>query len=319
MKKIFQFLVFLVIQIPLLPFTIIGFILVTYKEYRVSKKLDISVTTMGATPNKWLMHYFGTRTDETTVKFIKALPIESHYGMLATYGAAIIANRICGYRPSLGAIPEPGTETLITFQNPKTMEFDRSMERNLNRVDQVVVMGAGFDLRVLKYTVGKNVKVFELDLKNAQNLKLETMKKAGIDHDWITYIPVDFDHESWVEKLLASGFDKTKKTFFLIESVTAYLSEDVVRDTLKKVAEMSAVGSVVAQDFFSEEFIKRVQKLSATMRASNLFGIDMSEDVKKSIESLLQESGLTLTNLTLYGEKAKTKKPFYAITEAKKY
>ena len=105
----------------------------------------------------------------------------------------------------------------------------------------------------------------------------------------------------------------------MIESVTAYLSEDVVRDTLKKVAEMSAVGSVVAQDFFSEEFIKRVQKLSATMRALNLFGIDMSEDVKKSIESLLQESGLTLTNLILYGEKAKTKKPFCAFTEAKKY
>jgi len=78
---------------------------------------------------------------------------------------------------------------LITFQNPKTLEFDSSMERNMKGADQVVVMGAGFDLRVLKYTVGKNVKVFELDLKNAQNLKLETMKKAGIDHDWITYIP----------------------------------------------------------------------------------------------------------------------------------
>lgn len=319
MKKILQFLVFLVIQIPLLLFTIIGFILVTYKEYRVSKKLDISVTTMGATPNKWLMHYFGTRTDETTVKFIKALPIESHYGLLATCGAAIIANRICGYRPSLGAIPEPGTESLITFQNSKTMDFDSSMERNLSRVQQVVIMGAGFDLRVLKYTVGKSVNVFELDLENAQNLKLETMKKAGIEHDWITYIPVDFDEESWVEKLLANGFDKTKKTFFLIESVTGYLSEDVVRDTLKKVAEMSAVGSVVAQDFFSKEFIKRVQKLSATLRAFDLFGIDMSEDVKKSIESLLQETGLTLTNLILYGEKGKTKKPFCAITEAEKY
>ena len=40
------------------------------------------------------------------------------------------------------------------------------------------------------------------------------MKKADIDHDWITYIPVDFNNESWVKKLLASGFDKTKKTFF---------------------------------------------------------------------------------------------------------
>lgn len=131
----------------------------------------------------------------------------------------------------------------------------------------------------MEYTDGKNVKVFELDLKDAQNLKLKTMEKAGIDHDWITYIPVDFNNESWVEKLLASGLDKTKKSFFMIKSVTAYLSEEGVRDTLKKVADMSAIGSVVAQDFFSKEFIKRVHRLSATMRALDLFGIDMSEDV----------------------------------------
>jgi len=318
MIRFLQFLIFLPIQIIFIPLAIFGLILTSYKEYKVAKKMGISPTTMGAAGNKWLMHYFGTRSDEATVKFIKALPIESHYGLLATYGAAIIANKICGYKPSLASIPEPGTETLITFQNSKTMDFDSSMEKYVNSVDQVVIMGAGFDLRVLNYTDGKNIKVFEMDLENAQNLKIETMKKAGIAHDWITYIPVDFNEESWVEKLIANGFDKTRKTFFLWESVSAYLDEDVVKDTLGKLAELSAKGSVIAQDFFSKAFIEKMKKLSVTLRNSILFGVDMSEDAGKPIEFLLQESGLTLTNLILYGEKGKTKKPFCAITEAEK-
>jgi O-methyltransferase involved in polyketide biosynthesis len=45
------------------------------------------------------------------------------------------------------------------------------------------------------------VKVFELDQGKTQNLKIATMKKAGIEYDWVTYIPVDFKKESWVEKL----------------------------------------------------------------------------------------------------------------------
>lgn len=108
------------------------------------------------------------------------------------------------------------------------------------------------------------------------------------------------------------------KHFFLWESVSAYLDEDVVKDTLGKLAELSAKGSIIAQDFFSKAFIEKMKKLSATLRNSILFGVDMSEDAGKPIEFLLQESGLTLTNLILYGEKGKTKKSFCAITEAEK-
>jgi len=244
--------------------------------------------------------------------------MESHLGYLAASSAVIIANKVTGFTPSLAAVPEPGTENLATFQNPKTLEFDRIMEAYVDQVEQVVVMGAGFDLRVLELTAEKSVKVFELDLEAAQNLKLKTLKKAAIAHDWVTYIPVDFDTESWVDKLTAAGFDKSNKTLFFAESLTAYLPEAAVKDTLQKVSELSAPGSVFAQDFFSDEFIKSVQKLSSTMRALNLFGVDMSDDTKTRIESLLETSGFELTHMVLFGEKTKTGKPFCAITVAVK-
>ena len=41
--------------------------------------------------------------------------------------------------------------------------------------------------------------IFELDQVNTLNAKVETFKKAGIKHGWITYMPVDYSNESWVE------------------------------------------------------------------------------------------------------------------------
>ena len=45
--------------------------------------------------------------------------------------------------------------------------------------------GAGFDLVALHFTDGNEAKVFELDQANTLNIKVETLKQAGIGHDWI--------------------------------------------------------------------------------------------------------------------------------------
>jgi len=326
MIKFLQFIVFLYLQILLIPFAIIGLIPMIYKEIKISKKLGVSFSAGQTIQLRWIMHYLRTRPDLPTVRFIRVFPCESHFGFLCLMSAAIIANRICGYKPKLGSIPEPGTETVFTWINSRITHFDQIMEKNVAQAEQVVIMGAGHDLRVLKYTAEKNVKVFELDQKKTQCLKIKTMKKADINFDWVTYISVDFREESWVEKLVRKDFDKTKKTFFLWESVNSYLEEDVVRDTLKKMADISAKGSIIALDFYSVAFLKgetsytmkKTINLMKKMGEPWIFGIDMSEDVEKTIESLLKESGLALKNLILCGGKGKTKQPFYAIAEAEK-
>jgi len=326
MLKLLRFLVFLIIQIPFIPVAIIGFIPMMYKEIKISKKLRVSWTAGKVIQIRWILHYFGVREDKATIKFTKAFPCESHFGLLCYMGASIIANRICGFKPSFAFIPESGKETAMTFGNARLKYFDKSLEKNLDQVEQVVNMGAGYDLRAYKYIAGKNVKVFELDQEKTQNLKIETMKKAGIKYDWINYIPVDFREESWVEKLIENGFDQTKKTYFLWEGVSVYLEEVVAKDTLKKMATISAKGSIIAQDFPSIAFIKgetsysikKAKNMFKKMGEPHLFAIDMSEDAGKSIEILLQECGFKLKNLILFGEKVKTNKPFLAVTEAVK-
>lgn len=308
----------MIIQIPFIPVSIIGIILMTYRESVVPKNLGVSPTTLGATGNKWILHHFGTRPDQATVEFCKALPMESHFGLLATFGAAIIANRLVGYKPSIAALPEPGTENLITFQNLKTIEFDRFVEEHVDHVKQIVVMGAGFDLRVLRFAVGKNVDVYELDLENVQNLKLETLKEAAIPHDWVTYIPVDFNTASWADELCAAGFDKSKQTLFLAESVLPYFPKSIVLQTIEKISELSAPGSVFAKDFFSTDFVEGLKKMSSTMRALSFFSLDMSDDVRALIASFFTPSRFEVTRMSLFGEKSKKGKPFCAIATATK-
>jgi len=143
-------------------------------------------------------------------------------------GPAFTANRICGYTPNLATFPEPEKASVMGLVSCKTGFFDKIMEKNIDNMDQVVFMGAGFDTRALKYCKGKNVKVFELDQENTQKHKIKALKKAGIEYDWITFVPIDFNQEPWVDKLIENGFDTSQKTFFFWEGVTGYLEEESV-------------------------------------------------------------------------------------------
>ena len=61
-----------------------------------------------------------------------------------------MANRICGYTPSMAKVLEPGQETLMTFLPARVVHNDLLAKKYLERVEQAVLMGAGFDLRLLE-------------------------------------------------------------------------------------------------------------------------------------------------------------------------
>jgi O-methyltransferase involved in polyketide biosynthesis len=78
----------------------------------------------------------------------------------------------------------------------RIVNFDNIVEKYSSEVEQMVLMGGGYDLRFIKYTKGKNLKVFDIDQLKTLHLKLDVMKKAGIESGgWITYVPIDFREE----------------------------------------------------------------------------------------------------------------------------
>jgi methyltransferase (TIGR00027 family) len=324
-KKLLQIILYIPIQIIFIPFAIIGLIDGIYKEMWKSKKLGLSFSAIQALQYRWIMHYFNTRPDPLSVAFTKKFPCESHFGLWSTLGALIISQRLFGFTTRLGKLVEPGEETIDSTAGIRVLMFDRIMEKHIDKMEQIVIPGAGFDLIALHFAKGKKLKVFELDQVNTLNVKVETLKKAGIKHDWITYIPVDYSNESWVDRLLKAGFDKTKKTLFIWQSVSLYLESDVVRETLRGMADLCVEGSIIAQDFYSKAFMlgeiskiaRRNMSMIKKMGEPWKFTIDMSNDPKAAVESLLEECGLKLTGYFQFGEKLDIK-PFYCIVEAEK-
>jgi len=323
--KLFQIVLYIPIQIVFIPIAIIGIIDGIYKGMGKSKKLGISFTSCRALQYRWIMHYFNTRLDPLSIAFTKNFPCESHFGLWSTMGALFISQRLFGFTTKLGQVPEPGEETLVSMVGSRLLMFDKIMEKFIDDMDQIVIPGAGFDLIALNFTEGKNVKVFELDQVKTLNIKIETLKKAGIRHDWVTYIPVDYSNESWDEKLLEAGFDKTKKTLFLWQSVSLFLEDDIVKETLRKMADLCADGSIIAQDFYSKAYIigeisktvKRSSSLMGRMGEPWIFGIDMSNDPNAAVELFLRECGLKKKEINQFGEKLDIE-PFYCIVEAEK-
>ncbi len=319
-----QFLLYLPIQFLLIPFAVVGLIDGIIKGVVKSRKLGVSFSACRALQYKWFMHYFGTRADPLSVKFIKKFPCESHFGLLSTFGALILAQKLFGFTTSFGKIDSPGEETYFSFAGPRILKFDAILKKYSDSVEQIVVPGAGFDLAVLGITKDKSIRVFELDQPATIDIKVETLKSAKIEHNWITYIPVDYENESWTEKLLSSGFDKSKRTLFVWQSVSLFLEEASVRESLKKMAELCSDGSIVVQDLYSKAFISG-EASKAVKRASRMiekrepwrFGLDMSNDPKASIATFLNECGLQMTNCTQFGDKLEIK-PYYCIIEAEK-
>jgi hypothetical protein len=65
--KLFQIILYILIQIIFIPFAIIGIIVGIYKGMGKSKKLGISFTACRALQYRWFMHYFDTRPDSTRI------------------------------------------------------------------------------------------------------------------------------------------------------------------------------------------------------------------------------------------------------------
>ena len=112
---------------------------------------------------------------------------------------------------------------------------------------------------------------------------------------------------------------------FLWQSVSLYLGADIVKETLRKMADLCVDGSIITQDFYSRVFAlgeyskmaKRYLSIIEKMGEPSKFGIDMSNDPKAAVESFLKECGLKMTEYIQFGEKLDIE-PFYCIVEAEK-
>jgi methyltransferase (TIGR00027 family) len=187
----------------------------------------------------------------------------------------------------------PGAESFIVVRERYIDDFLKA--RLKEGLDQVVILGAGFDTRAYRIAGIDKTRVFEVDHPATQAVKLERLKKVIAPLPaHVSFVAVDFDTQALGERLSASGYDAQAKTLFIWQGVTYFLTQQGIDSTLAFIAQHSGAGSTVIFDYFSNEALhdihrKDVQMLRRAERISGetyMFGIDEGQ-----IEPFLTQRG----------------------------
>lgn len=105
---------------------------------------------------------------------------------------------------------------------------------------QYVILGAGYDLRGHRLRLPKTMRIFEVDQPTVQQRKIAKLPPQLKQAENITYVGVDFNHQTLKEQLLKAGYDVNKPTVFTLEGVSQYITKTAIENTLKEVAELTA-------------------------------------------------------------------------------
>lgn len=119
--------------------------------------------------------------------------------------------------------------------------------------EQVVILGAGYDARAHRFVAELTGRpVWEVDAPPTQARKRRVVARhEDLARADVRYVPVDFGHEDFAERLVAAGFPVGARTFFVWEGVSMYLPPAAVRATLDALARLGGPGSRVTADFWA--------------------------------------------------------------------
>jgi methyltransferase (TIGR00027 family) len=165
-------------------------------------------------------------------------------------------------------------------------------------IEQVVLLGAGFDARAYRIPAMRAVPVFEVDHPSTSVTKRAAVQAAlGSMPTLVTFISVDFNSGSWQSAMTSAGYDSRRRTLFIWEGVTNYLTGDAVDATLRWCASAAANSKVLftyihARVLDEPRAFAGTEALFATLAAAHerwTFGLDPSD-----LPSFLGQRGLHL-------------------------
>jgi len=163
-------------------------------------------------------------------------------------------------------------------------------------LEQLVILGAGYDCRAYRIPELAHVRAFEVDHPDTL---AEKRRVLPISPPHVRFVALDFNRQSTAEALAAVDYDPAGRTFFIWEGVTNYLSPAAVDKTLRWLG-TAAPGSWVALTYVHRrvlehpgEFYGAARLLRAFERLGEpwLFGIDPTETA-----SYLGARGLSLVH-----------------------
>jgi methyltransferase (TIGR00027 family) len=194
-------------------------------------------------------------------------------------------------------IPEWISSEVYAFLVARDRYIDDVLQKALeNNLEQLVILGAGYDTRAYRFDLQSQVKTFEVDYPATQQdkqAKLSEIFRKVPEH--VTFVPIDFNKQSLKECLMESGYDPQRKTLFIWQGVTLYLTADAVDSTLDFVVKHSAVGSMIVFDYVYHAILDGTQK-HAEVTHMHRYLQSMGEGItfgipKGSVKTFLKDRG----------------------------
>lgn len=215
---------------------------------------------------------------------------DPYAGKLLTAGARA-AVALCGV-PLVGstllAVADRIAYGQRAFVLARTVLIDGALAVALDHgVEQVVIMGAGYDSRAYRIPGIERARVYEVDHPDTQARKralLDRLVARTPAH--VSFVSVDFNRQRLDDRMKEAGFREGGFCFVIWEGVTEYLEADAVDATLRFLARTTAPGSEVVFTYIDLALLDGTQRfrggtlhLAMIRRAGEpfTFGIDPSK------------------------------------------
>jgi methyltransferase (TIGR00027 family) len=122
-------------------------------------------------------------------------------------------------------------------------------------IEAVVNLGAGSDTRAYRFPALASMPVWEIDQPENIELKRTRLRtRFGAIPAHVTLVPIDFDRQDLGAALAAHGYAPSRRTFFIWEGVTQYLTEAGTRATFEFLAKAPR-GSRLAFTYVRKDFL----------------------------------------------------------------
>ena len=142
--------------------------------------------------------------------------------------------------------------------------IDAHLAEALPDIDAVVILGAGMDTRGYRLARGSRSPVFEVDQPvNIARKKAAVQRALGTPPDSVHLVPVDFERDDLAAELAKNGY-RDERTFFVLEGVTQYLTEEAVRGMFEFLRG-AAAGSRLVFTYVQQDFIDGVNMYGAAL------------------------------------------------------
>ena len=122
----------------------------------------------------------------------------------------------------------------------RTRFIDDLVKKNsASGVEQYIILGAGYDSRAHRLELPSSLRIFEVDQPEVQARKRSKLPEELSNLENMTYVAVDFTHQTLTEQLINAGFDQNKSTVFTLEGVSQYITKEALSSTIKEVAALT--------------------------------------------------------------------------------